>query len=65
MTITAYVIPNMLAGRGMYMVSVLIGSNLLQLGNWNLAFAQAVVVTILALFCTWLSQYVLVRYQGK
>ena len=43
MTITAYVIPNMLAGRGMYMVSVLIGSNLLQLGNWNL-LPRAVVV---------------------
>jgi ABC-type spermidine/putrescine transport system permease subunit I len=62
--ITAYAIPVMLNGRVPYMVSLLISANLLTLQQPHLAYAQAVVVSLLAIGVTGLSQYILLRY-GK
>jgi ABC-type spermidine/putrescine transport system permease subunit I len=60
--ITAYAIPVMLNGRVPYMVSLLIAANLLTLQQPHLAYAQAVIVSLLAIGVTGLSQYILLRY---
>jgi len=59
---TSYAIPVMLNGRVPYMVSLLISSNLLTLQQPHLAYAQAVIVSVLAIAVTGLSQYVLLHY---
>ncbi|MDB5531408.1 MAG: hypothetical protein JWR51_4511 [Devosia sp.] len=60
--VTSYAIPVMLNGRVPYMVSLLIASNLLTLQQPHLAYAQAVIVSVLAIGVTGLSQYILLRY---
>ncbi|MCR6670110.1 ABC transporter permease [Devosia ginsengisoli] len=60
--VTAYAIPVMLNGRVPYMVSLLISANLLTLQQQNLAYAQAIIVSVLALGVTTIGQVVLSRY---
>lgn len=60
--VTAYAIPIMLAGRVPYMISVVIAANLLTLQETHLAFAQAVLVSALAMGVTLGAQIVLSRY---
>lgn len=60
--VTAYSIPVMLGGRTPYMIAPLIATNLQSLGQWHLAFAQAVIVTVLSLAATFGAQAVLSRH---
>jgi ABC-type spermidine/putrescine transport system permease subunit I len=60
--VTAYAIPVMLSGRVPYMISIVIAANLLTLQQTHLAFAQAVLVSILAIGVTLSAQLVLSRY---
>ena len=60
--VTAYAIPVMLAGRVPYMISVVIAANILTLQETHLAFAQAVLVSILSVGVTLSAQLVLSRY---
>lgn len=59
---TSYAIPVMLNGRVPYMISVLIASNLLTLQQQHLAYAQAVMVAVLAIGVTALAQYFLLKF---
>jgi len=59
---TAYSIPVMLAGRVPYMISIVVATNLLTLQQPHLAYAQAVVVSIIAITATGFAQIVLSRY---
>ncbi|HEY4201629.1 MAG TPA: ABC transporter permease subunit [Devosiaceae bacterium] len=59
---TAYSIPVMLAGRTPYMISIVVATNLLTLQQPHLAYAQAVVVSVLAIGATAFAQIVLSRY---
>ena len=58
---TSYSIPVMLNGRVPYMISVLVASNLLTLQQQHLAYAQAVLVAVLAIGVTALAQYFLLK----
>lgn len=60
--VTSYAIPVMLNGRVPYMVSLLVSANLLTLQQPHLAYAQAVIVSVLAIGVTALSQFILTRY---
>lgn len=60
--VTSYAIPVMLNGRVPYMISLLVSANLLTLQQPHLAYAQAVIVSVLAIGVTALSQYILTRY---
>jgi ABC-type spermidine/putrescine transport system permease subunit I len=60
--VTSYAIPIMLNGRVPYMISVLVSTNLLTLQQPHLAYAQAVIVSVLAIGVTAGSQWVLIRY---
>lgn len=60
--VTSYAIPVMLNGRVPYMVSLLVSANLLTLQQPHLAYAQAVIVSVLAIGVTALSQLILTRY---
>ncbi|WP_454854331.1 ABC transporter permease [Rhizobium binxianense] len=60
--VTSYAIPVMLNGRVPYMVSLLVSANLLTLQQQHLAYAQAVIVSLLAIGVTAAAQYVLSRY---
>ncbi|MCV9961782.1 ABC transporter permease subunit [Pararhizobium sp. BT-229] len=60
--VTSYAIPVMLNGRVPYMISLIVSANLLTLQQPHLAYAQAVIVSMLAIGVTALSQYVLLRY---
>jgi len=60
--VTAYSIPVMLSGRVPFMIAPIIAVTLQSLGDFNLAFAQAVIVTILSLGGTLGAQFVLDRY---
>ena len=59
---TAYAIPVMLAGRVPYMISVVVATNLLTIQQPHLAYAQTVVVSLLAVAVTAFAQFVLSRY---
>ncbi len=59
---TAYSIPVMLAGRVPYMISIVVATNLLTLEQPHLAYAQAVVVSVIAVAATAFAQIVLSRY---
>lgn len=61
-TITAYSIPVMLAGRVPYMISIVVATNLLQLQEPHLAYAQAVVVSAIAITATSAAHVLLSRY---
>jgi ABC-type spermidine/putrescine transport system permease subunit I len=61
---TAYAIPVMLAGRVPFMISIVVATNLLQLQQTHLAFAQAVVMSVIAVGVTAIAQFILSRY-GK
>jgi ABC-type spermidine/putrescine transport system permease subunit I len=60
--VTAYAIPVMLSGRVPYMISVVIATDLLTLQETHLAFAQAVLVSLLAVGVTAGAQLLLSRY---
>jgi ABC-type spermidine/putrescine transport system permease subunit I len=60
--VTSYAIPVMLNGRIPYMISLLVSANLLTLQQPHLAYAQAVIVSLLAIGVTAAAQYVLLRY---
>jgi ABC-type spermidine/putrescine transport system permease subunit I len=60
--VTSYAIPVMLSGRVPYMIAVVIASNLLTLQQVHLAFAQAVLVSILSIGVTLGAQIFLSRY---
>lgn len=60
--VTAYAIPVMLSGRVPYMISIVIATNLLTLQETHLAFAQAVLVSILSVGVTLSAQLALSRY---
>jgi ABC-type spermidine/putrescine transport system permease subunit I len=60
--VTSYAIPVMLSGRVPYMIAVVIATNLLTLQQEHLAFAQAVLVSILSLGVTLGTQLFLSRY---
>lgn len=60
-TVAAFSIPLMLTGKGLPMVSLLIQNQLLFMQDWNYAFAQAIVVAILAVGCTVVTKRVLER----
>lgn len=60
--VTSYAIPVMLNGRVPYMISLLISANLLTLQQQNLAYAQAIIVSVLAIGVTTIAQIVLSRY---
>ncbi|HTU55881.1 MAG TPA: ABC transporter permease [Acetobacteraceae bacterium] len=60
--VTAYAIPVMLGGRVPYMISIVIATNLLTLQETHLAFAQAVLVSLLAVGVTVAAQLVLSRF---
>jgi len=60
-TVAAYSIPLMLTGRGIPMVSILLRTQLLFLRNHNLAYAQAVIVTIVSIICVLISKKALER----
>ena len=60
--VTAYAIPVMLNGRVPYMISLLISANLLTLQQPHLAYAQAVIVSCLAIGVTAFAQWFLLRY---
>jgi len=62
---TAYSIPVMLAGRQPYMISIVVATNLLTLQEPRLAYAQAAVVSVLAIGATGFAQFVLSRYGRK
>jgi ABC-type spermidine/putrescine transport system permease subunit I len=62
--ITAYAVPVILNSRAPYMISILIASNLLTLQQQHLAYAQAVIVTVIALTVVVSAQLALGRY-GK
>lgn len=64
-TITSYAIPVMLSGRVPYMISVIIANNLLTLQQNHLAYAQAVIVTVIAISVTATSQIILSRYGSR
>jgi len=59
---TAYSIPVMLAARSPYMISIVVATNLLTLQQPHLAYAQAVVVSIIAIGATSVAQIILSRY---
>ena len=59
---TAYSIPVMLAGRTPYMISIVVATNLLTLQQPHLAYAQAVVVSVLAIGATAFAHIILSRY---
>lgn len=59
---TAYSIPVMLAGRTPFMVSIVVATNLLTLQQPHLAYAQAVVVSVLAIGATAFAHFILSRY---
>ncbi len=61
---TAYSIPVMLAGRVPYMISIVVATNLLTLQQTHLAYAQAVLVSVLAVGVAGAAQVFLSRY-GK
>ncbi len=63
--ITSYAIPVMLSGRVPYMISVIIANNLLTLQQTHLAYAQAVIVTIIAITVTASSQIFLSRFGDR
>ena len=52
----------MLAGRVPYMISIVVATNLLTLQQPHLAYAQAVVVSVIAIAATGFAQIVLSRY---
>ena len=58
---TAYAIPVMLNGRVPYMISVLIAANLLTLQQQHLAYAQAVMVAVIAISVAALAQHFLMK----
>lgn len=60
--VTSYAIPVMLNGRVPYMVSLIVSANLLTLQQPHLAYAQAVIISLLAIGVTALAQFVLMRY---
>ena len=60
--VTAYAIPVMLNSRTPYMVSVLIYNNLYSLQERHLAYAQAIIVTALAISMTAAAQFCLSRF---
>jgi ABC-type spermidine/putrescine transport system permease subunit I len=60
--VTSYAIPVMLNGRVPYMVSLIVSANLLTLQQPHLAYAQAVIISLLAISVTAFSQFVLMRY---
>lgn len=60
--ITAYSIPVILNGRVPYMISIVIASNLLTLQQHHLAYAQAIIVTVIAISVTVGAQLFLNRY---
>ena len=60
--ITAYSVPVILNGRVPYMISIVIASNLLTLQQHHLAYAQAIIVTIIAISVTVAAQLMLARY---
>lgn len=60
-TVASFSIPLMLTGKGIPMVSLLIQNQLLFMQDWNYAFAQAIVVAILAVGCTVVTKWVLER----
>lgn len=60
--VTSYAIPVMLNGRVPYMVSLIVSANLLTLQQPHLAYAQAVIISLLAIGVTAFSQFVLMRY---
>src|SRR5690606_31149257 len=59
--VTAYAIPVMLNGRVPYMISLLISANLLTLQQQNMAYAQAIMVSVLSIGVTATGQIVLPR----
>jgi ABC-type spermidine/putrescine transport system permease subunit I len=59
---TAYAIPVMLNGRAPYMISLVVATNLLTLQQTHLAYAQAVLVSLLAIGVAGGAQYVLSHY---
>ena len=60
--ITAYSVPVILSGRVPYMISVVIASNLLTLQQHHLAYAQAIIVTVIAISVTAGTQIFLNRF---
>jgi len=60
--ITAYSVPVILNGRVPYMISIVIASNLLTLQQHHLAYAQAIIVTVIAISVTVAAQMMLARY---
>jgi len=60
--VTSYAIPVMLNGRVPYMVSLIVSANLLTLQQPHLAYAQAVIISLLAIGVTAFAQFVLMRY---
>ena len=60
-TVAAYSIPLMLTGRGIPMISILLRTQLLFLRNHNLAYAQAIIVTIVSIICVLISKKALER----
>ncbi|KHJ56071.1 hypothetical protein LA66_05535 [Aureimonas altamirensis] len=62
--ITAYAVPVILNSRVPYMISILIATNLITLQQQHLAYAQAVIVTVIALVVVVSAQIALGRY-GK
>ncbi len=60
--ITAYSVPVILSGRVPYMISVVIASNLLTLQQHHLAYAQAIIVTVIAISITAGTQIFLNRF---
>lgn len=63
--ITAYSVPVILNGRVPYMISIIIANNLLTLQQHHLAYAQAVIVTVLAISVTAGAQILLARAGRK
>jgi len=62
---TSYSIPVMLNGRVPYMISVIISANLLTLQQPHLAYAQAVIVAVIAIGVTILAQRFLLRFGDR
>lgn len=63
--VTSYAIPVMLNSRTPYMVSVLIYNNLYSLQERHLAYAQAIIVTALAIGVTTAAQIFLSRFGSR
>ena len=63
--VTSYAIPVMLNSRTPYMVSVLIYNNLYSLQERHLAYAQALIVTVLAIGVTTAAQIFLSRFGSR